>query len=213
MADIEEELQEEKVSTDEYYGIEQERPAKKIFPKEQEKTRSLRLKRYREHSLARFSNIYMLVGMLLGVAVFYFLVAPEIKAKYIEEIREQKTEYNKIVSTKNNEIENLKLERDSLSTKNSEYESKQTTMQTTIDNLTTEVETLKRTVENNGITTTEEDKGQGDEEDKEDKEDVGSAEAEDTEKVEDNSNAAAERNNANVIGISGDSVEGVISEE
>ena len=57
MADLDEELneleqQQNQQDTDEYYGIEQERPAKKIFPKEQEKTRSLRLKRYKEQNLA-----------------------------------------------------------------------------------------------------------------------------------------------------------------
>ena len=57
--------------TEEYYGIEEEtsRPARKIVPEEGPKARSLRMKKYKEQSLARFSNIYMLAGMLLGVAV------------------------------------------------------------------------------------------------------------------------------------------------
>ena len=207
MADLDEELneleqQQNQQDTDEYYGIEQERPAKKIFPKEQEKTRSLRLKRYKEQNLARFSNIYMLAGMLIGVAVFYFLVVPDIKSDYKEEIREMETTYNETISTKNNEIENLNLQLESLTKKNSSYETTQTTMQTTIDNLTSEVETLKRTVENGGLYVDDTDTEKKD-----------SSSPTDATEQDQNTNAAAERNNANVIGISGDSVEGVIDNE
>ena len=208
MADLDEELteleneQQIQQDTDEYYGIEQERPAKKIFPKEQEKTRSLRLKRYKEQNLARFSNIYMLAGMLIGVAVFYFLVVPDIKSDYKEEIREMETTYNETISTKNNEIENLNLQLESLTKKNSTYETTQTTMQTTIDNLTSEVETLKRTVENGGLSVDDTDTTEKD-----------SSSPTDATEQDQTTNAAAERNNANVIGISGDSVEGVIDNE
>ena len=76
-----------------YYGMEQskgKRPAKRIVPKEQETTRSLRLKRYKDQSLARFSNIYMIAGILIGLAFFYFLVAPGMKADYKEKERSKK---------------------------------------------------------------------------------------------------------------------------
>ncbi|SEQ00249.1 Phage regulatory protein Rha [Lachnospiraceae bacterium NE2001] len=195
---------EEERETQEYYGIEEEtirRPARKIVPDEGPKARSLRLKRYKEQSLARFSNIYMLAGMLIGVAVFYFLVMPEIKQDYQEKLREMETSYNQTISTKNNEIENLKLEKDSLSTKNSEYQDSQVTMQTTIDNLASEVETLKRTVENGGMT-------------------IPSSVTTDTASVTNATqvtvtevNQAAQRNNENVIGISGTSIEDIISNE
>lgn len=195
---------EEERETQEYYGIEEEtirRPARKIVPDEGPKARSLRLKRYKEQSLARFSNIYMLAGMLIGVAVFYFLVMPEIKQDYQEKLREMETSYNQTISTKNNEIENLKLEKESLSTKNSEYQDSQVTMQTTIDNLASEVETLKRTVENGGMT-------------------IPSSVTTDTASVTNATqvtvtevNQAAQRNNENVIGISGTSIEDIISNE
>ncbi|MBP3719021.1 MAG: hypothetical protein J6I58_05820 [Eubacterium sp.] len=214
MADLDEELRQLEQDTDEYYGIEQERPAKKIFPKEQEKTRSLRLKRYKEQNLARFSNIYMLAGMLIGVAVFYFLVVPEIKSSYKEEIRDLETSYNQTLSTKNSEIDNLKLELDSVNSKNSDLEATQTTMQTTIDKLTEEVETLKRTVESGGLSTTTSNGTVGESEavmTTPEDEGVG---AEDAALAAQNAaNAAAERNNASVIGISTDSVEGVIDHE
>jgi predicted RNase H-like nuclease (RuvC/YqgF family) len=143
----------------------------------------------------------MLAGMLIGVAVFYFLVMPEIKQDYQEKLREMETSYNQTISTKNNEIENLKLEKDSLSTKNSEYQDSQVTMQTTIDNLASEVETLKRTVENGGMT-------------------IPSSVTTDTASVTNATqvtvtevNQAAQRNNENVIGISGTSIEDIISNE
>ena len=191
-------IDEKEYTTKEYYGIEEvrkPRPAKKIVPADQEKTRSLRLKRYKEHSLARFSNIYMLAGMLIGVAVFYFLVVPDIKADYREKVREMETSYNQTLSAKNNEIENLRLERDGLATKNAEYEDSQVKMQSTIDNLTSEVENLKRTVENNAAvaatTPTDPNAAQTVQE----------------------TNAAAQRNNENVIGISGNSIEDIIANE
>ena len=193
-------MPEDDMDTSEYYGIEEERPRtpKKIVPKEQEKTRSLRLKRYKDQNLARFSNIYMLAGMLIGVAVFYFLVSPEIKDDYKEKLRALETSYNQTISTKNNEIENLKLERDSLTSKNNEYETNAAQMQTTIDNLAAEVETLKKTVENSGLSVNVPDSATA-------------TDAVTTSVIQ--RNEAAERNNANVIGISGYAVEDIIDNE
>ncbi len=197
-----------------FYGMEQspgERPAKKIVPKEQEKTRSLRLKRYKDQSLAKFSNIYMIAGVVIGLLVFYFLLAPDMKKNYDEKLREMETSYNQTISTKNNEIENLKMEVEGLSTKNSDYETNQATMEKKIKSLTSEVDILKQTVESGGMvsadalsqTTTD---------------DVGEVETSATgvtrnEGDADNRNAAAERNNANVIGITTDSIEGIINNE
>ena len=191
-----------------YYGMEQEkkgsRPAKKIIPKAQEKTRSLRLSRYKEQNLARFSNIYMIAGIVIGLAVFYFLMAPAMKSNYNEKLREAETSYNKTISTKNSEIDNLKSEVQSLSSKNADFESKASNMQETIDTLTSEVETLKRTVENNGITP----ETTGDK--KVNKSSTGVTVDPDAEQ---STNSAAERNNANVIGIDSSSVEDMIANE
>ena len=183
-----------------YYGMEQEkkgkRPAKKIVPRAQEKTRSLRLRRYKEQNLARFSNIYMMAGIVIGLAVFYFLIAPSIRSNYNEKLREAETGYNKTISTKNSELTNLKKEVESLNSKNSDYESKESDMQETIKRLTNEVENLKKTVEAGGGSVDYQSAG-----------DASQAE------VKHNTNAAADRNNANVVGISGDSIEDMISNE
>jgi len=189
--------------TEEYYGIEEEtrRPSRKIVPEEAPKTRSLRMKKYKEQSLARFSNIYMLAGMLLGVAVFYFLVMPEIRQDYQEKLREVEASYNQTISTKNNEIENLRLEKNALSTKNSEYEDSQMTLQTTIDNLAAEVEILKKTVENGGMSIPDSVNT--------DTASVTNA----TQVTVTEVNEAAQRNNESVIGISGPSVEDIIDNE
>lgn len=211
MSEIDDELErltnEEEELVD-YYGIEQEkkkRPARKIVPKEQEKTRSLRMKRYKEHSLARYSNIYMIAGLIIGVAIFYFLVSPELKNDYNEKIRELRTSYNKTLSTKNSEIENLRLEVDSLTQKNDEYAISQAEMQKNIDNLTNEVETLKQDIENGGLQVAAQAQAQA-----QTPASPGDATASNGVAVK---NAAAERNNANVIGISGASIEKMIANE
>ena len=186
-----------------YYGIEQvkKRPVKKIVPKEQEKTRSLRMKRYKEQSLARYSNIYMIAGVFIGIAIFFFLVSPELKDNYNQKLREVETKYNKTLSTKNSEIDNLKQEVDGLTAKNEEYANTQAAMQTNIDNLSNEVEMLKKNVENNGMmvaTTTD------------------AYVATNTDAIPAGvavPNAAAERNNANVIGISRTAIEEMIKHE
>ena len=186
-----------------YYGIEQvkKRPVKKIVPKEQEKTRSLRMKRYKEQSLARYSNIYMIAGVFIGIAIFFFLVSPELKDDYNQKLREVETKYNKTLSTKNSEIDNLKQEVDGLTAKNEEYANTQAAMQTNIDNLSNEVEMLKKNVENNGMmvaTTTD------------------AYVATNTDAIPAGvavPNAAAERNNANVIGISRTAIEEMIKHE
>ncbi len=186
-----------------YYGIEQvkKRPVRKIVPKEQEKTRSLRMKRYKEQSLARYSNIYMIAGVFIGIAIFFFLVSPELKDNYNQKLREVETKYNKTLSTKNSEIDNLKQEVDGLTAKNEEYANTQAAMQTNIDNLSNEVEMLKKNVENNGMmvaTTTD------------------AYVATNTDAIPAGvavPNAAAERNNANVIGISRTAIEEMIKHE
>ena len=212
----------ERPETSEYYGIEEpaERPARKIVPKEQEKTRSLRLRKHREQNLARFSNIYMLSGMLIGVLVFYFLVIPDIQGKYDEKFRDMETSYNQTISTKNNEIDNLNLVIEGLSNKNTSYESQQTEMQATIDKLTEEVETLKRTIESGGLTVTPEAAATDAAADPAAADaaaatDPAAADAAATGEAaeEPASNYSADRNNANVIGISGNSIEDMISNE
>ena len=188
-----------------YYGIEQEkkRPARKIQVKEQEKTRSLRMKRYKEQSLARYSNIYMIAGVFIGVAIFFFLVSPELKSNYNEKLREMKTTYNKTLSTKNNEIDNLKMQMDGLTVKNEEYENSQAAMQNTIDNLTAEVEMLKKNIESGGLMVAS-------------SPDAYVATTTDAANLPQGvaiKNAAAERNNANVIGISRTAIEEMIKNE
>ncbi|MCR5105130.1 MAG: hypothetical protein K6B68_11905 [Eubacterium sp.] len=206
-------LAEEGMNTDndlfDYYGMEQSkgrRPARKIVPAEREKARSLRLKRYKEQSLSRLSNIYMIVGILIGLAVFYFLMAPAIKSDYDEKLRESETSFNQSISAKNSEIDNLKQELESVSSKNNDYESKQSTMQKTIDNLNAEVETLKRTVESGGLNAAAEQQ-------ESDKIKTSSTGVTLDPNAEETVNSAADRNNANVIGISGPSIEDIISNE
>ncbi|MBR3042722.1 MAG: hypothetical protein IKH94_08615, partial [Eubacterium sp.] len=188
------------------------RPAKKIFPGEQKKTRILRLQRYKDQSLARFSNIYMIAGIVIGLLVFYFLISPDLKSDYEEKVRELETSYNQTISTKNNQIENLNLEVEGLTTKNTDYAAKQSAMEKKIESLNSEVDILKQTVESGGMVapdmsalTNPEDDTQG--------VSTSSTGVTRDENAANSTNAAAERNNANIIGIDTDSIEGIINNE
>ncbi len=197
-----------------FYGVEEPsdaRPARKVTPKEQQKARSLRLKRYKDQSLARFSNIYMIAGVVIGLLVFYFLLSPDMKDDYNEQLREMETSYNQTISTKNSEIENLKLEVEGLSTKNKDYETNQTVMQKKIESLNSEVDILKQTVEAGGMVSQE----MMTEKPEDELSEVETSATGVTKNgdAEENKNAAAERNNANVIGITPDSIEGIINNE
>ncbi len=198
-----------------FYGVEESsegRPAKKIFPGEQKKTRILRLQRYKDQSLARFSNIYMIAGIVIGLLVFYFLISPDLKSDYEEKVRELETSYNQTISTKNNQIENLNLEVEGLTTKNTDYAAKQSAMEKKIESLNSEVDILKQTVESGGMVapdmsalTKPEDDTQG--------VSTSSTGVTRDENAANSTNAAAERNNANIIGIDTDSIEGIINNE
>lgn len=202
-----------------YYGMEQadekKRPARKIVPAEPNRARSLRRARTREQSLARFSNIYMFAGIVIGLALFYFLVSPAMKSKHVDEIQGIETSNNQALSAKNNEIENLRIELEDLTDKNNKYISDNSSLQTEIDNLEEEVELLKKSVEAGGIALPEEIEAleNATSTDAAQEISVSSTGVTQNGNQYDSSNAAAERNNANVIGISTDSIEDIISNE
>jgi hypothetical protein len=213
-------VEEEEVTTSDYYGIEtvkkkkKRKVEKKIEIKSTDQRRNV--KKYKQVNLARFSNIYMIAGIIIGAALFYFLMAPAMKKDFNEKLRETETNYNKTLSTKNSEIENLSLELKSVDSRNSDLETQAAELQGEVENLTKEVETLKTTVEKSGVSlTTEEETTEQQDEAGEGDTDNPDEEGETTEEAttEANTNAAADRNNANVTGISGSEIEGIISNE
>ncbi len=134
-----------------YYGMEQasgERPSRKIHPSRKEMRRNLQRGNSREQNLARYSNIYMVVGIIIGIIVFYFLGAPAIRQNAERKQQKQKISYYQTLSGKNSEIESLNQAVNSLTDENKQFASDTDAKQKTIDNLNKEVESLKKNVEN-----------------------------------------------------------------
>lgn len=130
-----------------YYGVFQAeneqggRPARKIQPERPaDPNRDKRIRRYKEINLAKFSNIYMIVGLVIGILVFYFLVVPAKNKMHQQELADMTTSYNEQMAAKNGIIVNLNSQIDSL---NSSIEG----LQNTNTELNTEVEQLRQQVE------------------------------------------------------------------
>ncbi len=135
-------------STD-YYGLEtgkevsSERTPKKIIPVSSDgATRRQMLKRYREKNLARFSNLYVILGIIVGVAVLYLLIVPVSNKEKTIEVNQLRTTYSKDISAKNTEIDNLYAENEILNKKISEYASETDALTKKIEDLSDTVETL-----------------------------------------------------------------------
>lgn len=179
-----------------YYGMEQrpgERPSKKVKADRKSGRRTVRGRRPGEQSLVRLSGIYMLAGIVIGVAIFYFLVAPGIRKTARETLSDTETTYNETLSAKNGQIETLNQTVSDLESKNEKLQKSADEMEQSVTDLTREVETLKRTARDPGTDT--------------------AASPGDAAGTETSENAAAARNNAGVIGITQEEVEDVIRNE
>lgn len=97
-----------------YYGVFQTesedgaRPARKIEPvRPEDRNKDKRIRRYKEINMARFSNIYMIVGVVIGILVCYFLVMPSRNRKYRQEISNLIVSYDEQLTAKNGLVVNL----------------------------------------------------------------------------------------------------------
>lgn len=130
-----------------YYGMETrpgERPAQKISVKWKEGRRKNQTTNRREQNLARFSNIYMLAGILIGALAFYYLFMPALRQKEETKLQKTETAYNESLSVRNSEIESLNRTVDTVNQKNRELSSQTDALQKTVEDLNQEVETLKK---------------------------------------------------------------------
>ena len=183
-----------------YYGMEEEvgkRPARKITPKEKEKVR-VRVKKTREQNMVRYSNLYMFAGIIIGACVFYFLISPGMERTY-----------NSTLASRNSEIDNLTMQLRSAEEKSAVYDEMESGYQKTIDQQKEEIETLKAAVEAGGGSVVVElpDDKRGDEDTTAvNRTGVGH-------NIGQVDNAAADRNNANVRGISNSDIELLIQGE
>jgi|GEM_PF-1671873 len=201
-----------------FYGMEEGsvnskwRPGKRVESDDTTLRRTQGLDKYRAQTLTRFSNIYMFAGIVIGALVFYFLIAPSIRSEYTAEIQSLKASYTQEISTKNSEIDNISDEVESLTSRNTELEELESEMKLQIDELTEEVELLRKTIEGGGLTVPDSVETSSDEESSEETV-TETVTEETTEAVVEETNAAAERNNESVVGISDDEIKGMINDE
>ena len=171
-----------------YYGVEEEkendgRPAKMVYPRQEKGKRNQEsvYKRYKGLNLARYSNIYMVAGIILGIVVCYFLIIPSVRRNYNEKISTKEQSYIKELSSKNSEIESLNNTVNSLNEKASMTDATNGDKDKQIDDLKEEVNQLKKKLGETAKTTDNKDNS-GDGASKEDNE------AQDTKNNEDDVN-------------------------
>ncbi len=197
-----------------YYGMEETkgRPARKVTPEKKEKQR-VRVRSSNEQTLIKYANFYMLAGIIIGACVFYFLVAPGIKKNYLDKINEMDRTYSSTIASRNSEIDNLNLIAKTAEEKAAVLEEREEGYQNTIEKQRAEIQTLKEAVEaGGGEVYVEIDEPEEPEETGEGEEpvEIGSGVGHNIGQVV---NAAAERNNENVRGISRDDIEMLIQGE
>ena len=189
------------------------RPARKVNPDKKEKQR-VRVRSSNEQTLIRYANIYMLAGIIIGACVFYFLIAPGIKKEYLDKINEMDRTYSSTIASRNSEIDNLSLIAKTAEDKAAVLEEREEGYQKTIDRQKDEIQTLKEAVEAGGgevvVAVDEPEEPEEPDETGEENMEVGSGVGHNIGQVV---NAAAERNNENVRGISREDIEMLIQGE
>ncbi len=139
----------EPVSEGDYYGVEQiaeegKKPARKILGEISfKKNTNTKINRYKEVSMARFSNIYMLVGLVIGVLVLYFLVVPARTRALSRENEELRASYSEELSSKNFTISNLNDTVTELEGRISEYEEQISDLEATVSSLNEQINSLE----------------------------------------------------------------------
>lgn len=110
----------ENLFDDEYYGVsasseDGKRPARKIQLPERKKSGENTInRRYRRLNRARMSNIYVLVGVLIGIGIFYLLVVPVKDKNKKRDISKLEATYSERLASKNAEADNLIKEKTAL---------------------------------------------------------------------------------------------------
>jgi tetratricopeptide (TPR) repeat protein len=137
-----------------YYGVFQTeenpsggRPARKIQPvRPVDKTRDRRVRRYKEVNLAKFSNIYMILGMCIGVLIFYFLVIPVKSKSYQQQVSDVETSYSEQIALKNSIISNLNNQITGLDSRVTELQGENETLNEQVSQLQMQVEHFKNQI-------------------------------------------------------------------
>ena len=137
-----------------YYGVETaegQRPARKIEPIERgDKKRSTRMSRFKEASRARFSNLYMISGIIIGMLILLVVFLPGIKRNAEGEVEAQESSYLKELSARNAEIAGLTLSVEEANRKTEKVEREKEALQRDIQSLQAEVKELESQIASGG---------------------------------------------------------------
>ncbi len=135
-----------------YYGVsaateDGKRPARKIeLPERQKSGESTLNRRYRRLSRARMSNVYVLIGVLIGIAVFYLLIVPVKDKNRKRDISKMEASYSEKLASKNAEADNLIREKDALQSEIDGYKENETKLNDDITGLEKKIKDLQALV-------------------------------------------------------------------
>ena len=123
------------------------RPARKIeLPERQKSGESTLNRRYRRLSRARMSNVYVLIGVLIGIAVFYLLIVPVKDKNRKRDISKMEASYSEKLASKNAEADNLIREKDALQSEIDSYKENETKLNDDITGLEKKIKDLQALV-------------------------------------------------------------------
>ena len=101
------------------------------------------MKRFKEASKAKVSNVYMLVGVLIGVLILLFLLRPGIKRSAEDDANAQETSYLKELSARNAEIAGLQLSVDEANKKVEQVKREKDALDNKVTSLNAQIEALR----------------------------------------------------------------------
>ena len=148
---------EEETLEDDYYGMESvtadgKRPARKIeVPDRRVKSDSLLNRKYRTISRARMSNIYVLVGILIGVGVLYLMMIPVRDKKNKTEMAKVEASYSERLASKNSETDNLLNEKEALNKTIEDLKKTEEELNNKINSLEEKNSKLQKVINDNNI--------------------------------------------------------------
>jgi len=137
-----------------YYGVETpegQRPARKIEPVSVSgRRRSNRMSRFKEASIARFSNVYMIAGIIIGMLILLLVFLPGIKRSAEGEVDAQENSYLKELSARNAEIAGLELSVEEANKKVEQAEREKESLTREIESLGAQIEALRTQIASGG---------------------------------------------------------------
>ncbi|SEG24666.1 hypothetical protein SAMN04487934_11215 [Eubacterium ruminantium] len=142
---------------EDYYGIETEtgdgkRPARKIeVPEHRTRKENTLSGRYRRISRAKLSNIYVFVGILIGIGILYLLIVPVNNKNNKKDIAKIEANYSERLASKNAEVNNLSKENDTLQKTIDEYKSREIDKDEKIAGMEEEISKLQQTIDENNL--------------------------------------------------------------